>query len=718
MTLSESQLLRFLLEFVLLLAVARGLGEVARRMGQPQVIGELAAGVLLGPSLVGGLAPGAYAALFPATGTVPLLLQLAAQVGVILLLLLSGLEVDFELVRAKARPAAIIALGGLVVPFAAGYGLAMLLPGGLAGPKTPLSVFTLFVATSMSISAIPVIVKILLDMDLMRRDIGQLTVASGVLSDTAGWFLLAGVSGFATAHALPLSALVLEMLAMVAFAAFCFTLGHRLLRTFVAWVDDHFGEPSAVLSAVVVAAFAGAAVTEALHMEAFLGAFLVGVQLARVPRVGEVLRGQLQAMTMAVFAPVFFASAGLRVDLRSLLTPVLLLTLVAVVAVACAGKFVGTYAGARLAGIGPWTAAGLGAGLNARGAVEIIVASVGLKVGVLTVPMYSIIVVMAVATSVMAPPLLRWSLKRAPADPVEEARLRREAGQARSFLHGVRRMLVPVRDGRYALSAAEIVSHLAADRPVDAVVLSVREANPADEPFPAVPPAAQSANVRWAERTAEAGSGVAAAVLAEAARNYDLVVIGASAAERGPGLFGPVADAVILGAPCSVLVLRGSGGPAVMPRLRRILLPTTGRRADMRGAEFALALGRGAGAEVVALHVVERTHLPSPFGGATAAALRAAEEAGWHAVRAVASLGTALGVEVVPEVRSEPGLTAEGEIVRYADASQCDLILLAAEPRPAGESLYCGRTVGRVVRTASCPLAVLFDEAHPGWATG
>ncbi len=718
MSLSGPDLLRLLLQFALLLALARGLGEIARRLSQPQVIGELLAGVVLGPSLLGGIFPGVFRALFPATGPEPLLLQLIAQIGVILLLLLSGLEVDVDLVRRRARPAVLIALGGVLVPFLCGLGLAPFLPAALAGGPTVRTAFSLFVATAMSISAIPVIVKILLDMNLMRRDVGQLTLAAGVIGDATGWLLLSLVSGIATTRALPLPSLALTLFGLLAFATFCFTLGYRLLRAFITWADDRFGGESAALSAVVVAALAGAALTQVMHLEAFLGAFLIGVQLSRIPRVRRAVRAKLQAMTLAVFAPVFFASAGLRVNGLSILTPSFAIATAVVIAVACVGKFAGTYAGARLAGLRHWMSVALGAGMNARGAVEIIVAAVGLQMGVLTVPMYSIIIIMAVATSVAAPPLLRWSLLRMPADPEEEDRLRREARQARSFLQGLRRMLVPVRDGRYALIAADVVGHLSAGREVEAVALQVSMPGTAAEgsqPTGAVPlpRPGGAAHVAWTRRRAAHPQGVAAAVLAEAARGYDLVVLGASAGRHG-GLFGSVADAIVRSAPCAVFVLRAPAWRRQDAHLRRILLPTTGTRADLRGAEFALALARGAGAEVIALHVVENQPLDSPFGGGALAELGTAGDIGWHATREVAELGEAMGIAVSTEVRMGTGLTAAEEIVRFAQDQAGDLILLAGEPRPAGDELYCGRTVAQVVRVARCPVAVLFPPAGRG----
>ncbi len=714
MSLSSIQLLRFLLQFILLLGLARAMGEVLRRLGQPQVIGELLGGVLLGPSLLGALWPRGMTALFPTSGVQPVLLQLVAQLGVVLLLLVSGLEVDFELVRAKARPAVLIAIAGMILPFAAGYGLAKVLPPILAGKAGPDTVFALFVATAMSISAIPVIVKILLDMNLMRRDIGQLTVAAGVLSDSAGWLLLAAVSGMATAHGLPLRTLGMTVLELSAFVAFSFTIGYRLMRWFVTWVDDHVGGEGAALSAVIVCGLAGAAVTQAMHLEAFLGTFVIGVQLARVPRIGAELRGKLQALTLAVLAPVFFASAGLQVNLSVLVHPELLLLTLVIITVACATKFAGTYAGARLAGLGRWMSVGLGAGMNVRGAVQIIIATAGLQLAILSVPMYSVIIVMAVATSVLAPPALRWSLRHAPVDRQEEERLRREAWQARSFLHSLRRMLVPVRDGRYALLAARVVSHLSADRTVEAVALHVGSGNPLDPT--SHEGETRPGNVIWTQRQISQTSDVAATILAEAERGFDLLVLGARPMRGDVGLFGPLTDTIVRRAPCSVFVLSARAGQATGVGMRRVLLPTTGTAQDRRGTEFALALARGTGAEVVALHVVEHRAVLASLGIGSDEVLRTSEEAGWLATGEVLRLGKSMGVEVSPVVRSGYGLAADQAITAYATSEGCDLIVMAAEARPSGAELYCGRTVSHVVRAATCPVAVLFDPAPPAWS--
>lgn len=411
MSLTPIELLRFLLEFALLLATARVLGEFARRLKQPQVIGELLTGVLIGPSMLGAVFPAMYHAVFPSQGPQALLLQLISQIGVILLLLLSGLETRIDIVRRHTKPALLIAASGVIVSFAGGYTVAAFVPHSLLANSGQHTAFLLFVATAMSMSAIPVIVKILMDMNLIHSQIGQLTLAIGIITDTIGWFLLSFVTGIATSHHVAVQALLLSVIGTLAFAVFIFTFGYRGMRVILGWTKHHFGGESPILSSVVVIGLVGASVTQFLRMEAFLGAFLTGIQMARMEHITAEVRSQLKGMTLAVFAPVFFASAGLKVNLTQIRTPEILMVLLVVIGAATVSKFLGTYVGARLAGITHWMAIGLGSGLNARGAVEIIVATIGLQMGILTTPMYTIIVIMAIATSMMAPPLLRWSLK-------------------------------------------------------------------------------------------------------------------------------------------------------------------------------------------------------------------------------------------------------------------------------------------------------------------
>src|SRR5947208_9887359 len=195
--LGGQELLLLIVQFGLLLAVARTLGEVAQRFRLPSVVGELLAGFVLGPSLLGTVAPGAFRALFPSRAEQVHLLEALSWLGVIMLLILTGLETDLELIARKGKGALGISLGGIVLPFVAGVALGFAIPGGFVARADQRGVFALFVGTAMSISAIPVIAKVLMDMDLIRRDIGQITLAAGMIDDTTGWILLSVVAGLA-----------------------------------------------------------------------------------------------------------------------------------------------------------------------------------------------------------------------------------------------------------------------------------------------------------------------------------------------------------------------------------------------------------------------------------------------------------------------------------------------------------------------------------------
>jgi Kef-type K+ transport system membrane component KefB/nucleotide-binding universal stress UspA family protein len=722
---TDTSFLQFLLAFLVLLLVARVLGTLAGRFGQPAVIGELLAGILLSPSLLGLVAPGLAAGLFPGTGAQTVMLQTIAQLGVIFLLLFSGMETDLKMVRERLRQATIVAAAGMIIPFAAGAVLADFLPVSLIGTFSTRLVFILFVAVALSMSAIPVIVKILIDLDLLRRTTGQLILAAGMITDTTGWFLLALVAAMAsrTASLMPLAG---SILGMVALAVAAVTVAGPGLRRVLAWVDFHTEGSEGVLTAVVVLALAGGAITEALHVEAFLGAFLVGVALADIPRATRKAQPALEAVTLGVFAPVFFASAGLNVRLLQILSRPLLGITLLVIVIAFVGKFAGAWLGGQMAGLSPWLSVSLGAGLNARGAVEIITATIGLQLGILTPAMYSIVVAMAIATALAAPPVLRLALRRVPTQPEEEERLRRETVQQQSFLHRINRILVPVRDGRGAVTAVKLLRHLAAGREIDVVALhvapgeavgslgwrpAVAEAPPFALDLPELP------GIVWHVRVVKDAGGVVATVLAEA-DGYDLLVVGAAQPPVDGAIFGPIADGLVAGAPCPALVLHQPHHPPP-GEPRQIIVPIAGTPDDTVAAEFAIAVAQGTGAEVVTVHVVmpppPRGILGRTFPSATGPRTpgqRWTEQVSMarHAAGIVRSLGNLAGVAVRAVLPSGCPSVERAILAQVRSPSQ-DLILLATQRRLADSGLLLGPVVEYVVEHAVCPVLVLFPLA-------
>ncbi|HEY9661376.1 MAG TPA: cation:proton antiporter, partial [Allocoleopsis sp.] len=459
--LGHHELLLILLELTLLLLVARGLGELMRRLNLPPVVGELLAGVLLGPSLLGWIFPDLQAQIFPRSQAQSDLLAVVSWLGVLFLLIVTGLETDLTLILRKGKTALLISLGGIVVPFVTGLGLGWVLPDGFLVQPDQRLIFSLFIATAMSISAVPVIAKVLMDLQLIRRDIGQITLAAGMTDDTIGWILLSVVSGLAISGSFDGITVLKSVLSAVLFLAIAFTIGQTAVDRLLRWVDDSIGGATASLSIVLILALGAAALTHALGIEAALGAFVFGILAGQSRRFSQEAGHTLEMITAGFLAPIFFASAGLKVDLIQLLTPQTLIIGLLVLAVACVGKFVGAYGGARVARLSHWESLAMGAGMNARGAMEIIVATIGASLGVLNAQMYSIIVMVAIVTSLMAPPLLRWTLSKVTMGPEESDRLHQEAYDRQSFIKQVRRVLISTSGGPNVQLAAQLISHLA-----------------------------------------------------------------------------------------------------------------------------------------------------------------------------------------------------------------------------------------------------------------
>lgn len=414
-------LLLLLVQLGLLLFAALLLGRLAARFGLPAVSGELCAGVLIGPSLLGWLAPGVSHWLLPRDPAQIHLLDAVGQVGVLLLVGLTGVEIDFGLLRRRRAATAWVGLCGLAVPLGLGVAAGFLAPGTLLANGSSRGVFAFFAGVAMCVSALPVIAKMLADMRLLHRDIGQLTIAAGVVDDVTGWVLLSLVSAAATVG-LRGKSIAMPLLWLAVIAIVALTVGRPAVRWAMARAARS-QQSGPVIATAVTVLFGCAAATQAMGLEASFGAFVGGLLLGQSARSDLRRLAPLHTAVMAVFAPLFFATAGLRIDLTLLGRPAVLLSALAAVAVAALGKFSGAFLGARFSRLDRWEALALAAGMNARGVIQIIVASVGLQVGVLNTASYTIVVLVAITTSLMAPPILRFAAARIPSTAAEETRL-------------------------------------------------------------------------------------------------------------------------------------------------------------------------------------------------------------------------------------------------------------------------------------------------------
>lgn len=403
-------LLVFLVHVTIVLTGAVVLGRIAVRIGLPPLVGELTAGVLLGPGLWSHV-PAIGHWVVPGQPVEMAMIDAIGQLGVILMVGIAGMHLDLAKARKRYRVALRISAPGLVIPFGLGAGVAFLIPAGMRSEGASLPIFAMFIGVALCVSAVPVIAKTLLDMRLIERNVGQLILMAGSIDDAVGWLLLSVVSASA-ATGLAVGGVFRALVMLAIMVAVTVTVGrlavNRIMRSAAASRDGQL----VATGAAVVLILVFATLSQAMHLEAVLGAFLCGTLLRTALEPLGLQLENLRLFVLSVLAPFYFATAGMRLDLGSLLTRDAIVAGSLVIFVAIVGKFLGAAIGGALSGMRRWETIAVGAGMNARGVVEIVVATVGLNAGILTPSMYSVIVLLAIVTSVMAPPILRFAMAR------------------------------------------------------------------------------------------------------------------------------------------------------------------------------------------------------------------------------------------------------------------------------------------------------------------
>ncbi len=413
MKLTEAEVVSFFLALAVLLATARVLGEIARKFNQPSVLGELLAGVFLGPTLLGQYWPEATEFLF-STGHVPLALNGLTTLAISLFLLVAGMEVNLSTVWRQGRVALTVSTLGISVPFILGLGSALIVPyffGPVAiGREVDADswIFALFFATALSITALPVIAKTLMDLDMYRSDLGMAIIASATFDDLVGWLIFSIILGM-LGHGSASMPVWMTVSLTVGYAVVMLTLGRWLIHKSLPAIQAHLSWPAGVMGFAFTLALVGAAFTEWIGVHAIFGAFIVGVALGDSTHLRERTRTTIEQFVSFIFAPLFFASVGLRVDFAEHFDWALVLT---VLVIACAGKVLGCALAARLAGLPAREAWALGMGMNARGAMEIILGLLALQAGLIGERMFVALVVMALVTSMIAGPAMQRILRR------------------------------------------------------------------------------------------------------------------------------------------------------------------------------------------------------------------------------------------------------------------------------------------------------------------
>ena len=691
---SHGDLLKLVFSVAILLASARLLGELARRLGQPAVVGEILAGVILGPSVLSGLFPAFGELLLPQSVLQSQLLDVVALIGIIFLMIVVGLETDVGLIRARWRTAAGVGLGGLVIPFGFGFIAALFVPSELldGGDQT---LFALFLAVALALSAIPVLAKILSDLGLLKREFGQTALAAGMIDDICGWALLGMVISLASSGVLSLGAVTETVLAIVVFFVATYLIARPLTRAGLSMIIARSTSRDMVMTFIVAAAFGWGAFSHWLHLEPILGAFAIGVLFGQIRQLPVDVTDKLESVTTGVFAPIFLATAGLRLRIDQLLEPELLVLTLLLFLVAAAGKLSGGYLGARLlARTSRREALGYGIALNARGVLGIVVATIGLSMGIFGVEIYSMVVVTSLLTSVVAPVGLKLvfpDLDEQEATGDEDVLFRqalmpvrvRDVGHGQSLRSLETAALAAIGEPGAQVTLLSVVGR---DEPTSA---ADRYLKTLAEPFPA--------NLSVKRRVVRGDP--TTAIVDEAARGFDLIALGAT--ESGPDdeyLFGPVIDEIVRLAPCNTMVFTARGGD--WPP-RTIMVPTGGSHGAARAADLAFALA-GPETTVLLFHVVDpETGNELGVGRSSSTAVRMG--IGQEIVGELRRAGEAAGADVVSEIVMGGAMT--DNIVDRA-GNDVDLIVLGTSVRVASQRLFLGPRVERIIRDSPCSVVV------------
>jgi Kef-type K+ transport system membrane component KefB len=404
--LTHHEFIYFLTALSAMLVLSRLAAELGRLVKLPVVMGEIIIGIVLGPTILGHFSPHWHNLLFPVFGNVSIALDGITKLSVVMLLFVAGLEVQMQMVIKQGKAAVFTSFLGMVIPFAIGFAAAWYYPQFFKSGQDKF-LYSLFFGTAMSISALPVIARILMDMNIFKTKIGMIIIASAMFDDLMGWLIFSLIMGLMgkgnDAHSV-----LLMMSYILGFGLFMLTIGKKIIDMSLPWIQKKFSWPGGVLSLSLGLCFICAAFTESIGLHAVLGAFIAGIAIGDSVKLNEKAREIIHQFVTNVFAPLFFVSIGLKLNF---VTHFEFALVAAVLIIAIVGKVFGASLGAKLGGFTNRESLAIGFGLNARGAMEIILGTLALNAGLINEKMFVALVIMAIITSLFSAPFIKLFVK-------------------------------------------------------------------------------------------------------------------------------------------------------------------------------------------------------------------------------------------------------------------------------------------------------------------
>lgn len=408
--LPSNEVLAFFLMVGVLLLSARLLGELFRKLRLPQVMGELIAGILLGPSFLKKVAPTIYHDIFEASPNASIAFDGLARLGILLLLFVAGMEINLKSIREKMNAAATISISGIAIPFIFGFAGAWyffphFFPEGIKDHFAT----SLFMGTALSITALSVLAKILIDLDLIKSKFGNLMMTAAMIDDFIGWMLFSLVVSVANLNHESEFTAWQVMFMVIGFAAFILTIGRKFVHYTFIFSNRYLTRSGGTLSVGIVFCLLGAIFTEWLGIHAIFGAFMVGIAVGDSNHFSHRTREMLHDIVTYIFAPLFFVSIGFRVSFTENFDPGVISF---ILLISILGKLIGGYVGARMGKFGHNESMAIGFTMNARGSQEIVLGLIALNAGLITEKVFVGLVVMTFVTIMMAGPLMKFFLER------------------------------------------------------------------------------------------------------------------------------------------------------------------------------------------------------------------------------------------------------------------------------------------------------------------